>query len=103
MKKLLLLTFFFCLAWTTQAQFEVAMTSFEEVTIEAGVNDGQYVDTGDAAAAHDLINNDGQTPVNAAGTGPFPLGYSASYVPYVLLVMDSPMGTLSALLISQVP
>ena len=82
MKKLLLFSLLFYFGWAAQAQFEVAITSFEEVTIETGVNDGQYIDTGDPTVAHDLINNDGQTPVNAAGTGPFPLGYSASYVPY---------------------
>lgn len=82
MKKLLLFSLLSYFGWAAQAQFEVAITSFEEVTIETGVNDGQYIDTGDPTVAHDLINNDGQTPVNAAGTGPFPLGYSASYVPY---------------------
>ena len=58
----------------------ISSTSFEEEVIEAGVNDGQYTDTGDATVAHDLINNAGETPVDQFGGTEMEV--NARYTPY---------------------
>lgn len=58
----------------------VAGTSFEEEPIVTDVNDGQYMDTGDASVAHDLVNNPLQTPVDQSGG--VELSIDARYVPY---------------------
>jgi len=80
MKKITLIATLF-LAFASYAQVvTVASTSFEEEVIEAGVNDAQYVDTGDANVAHDLVNNPLQTPVDQSGGTE--LGIDARYVPY---------------------
>ncbi|NQX76828.1 T9SS type A sorting domain-containing protein [Gilvibacter sp.] len=69
------------LAGMMQAQTVViSSTSFEEEVIEAGVNDGQYTDTGDATVAHDLINNAGETPVDQSGGTE--MAVDARYEPY---------------------
>ena len=69
------------LAGIMQAQTVViSSTSFEEEVIEAGVNDGQYTDTGDATVAHDLINNAGETPVDQFGGTEMEV--NARYTPY---------------------
>ncbi len=52
-------------------------TSFEEPEAIGG----DYMDTGDPAVAHDLINNDGEPFVNFTSTGG-EIGFTASYVPY---------------------
>lgn len=62
------------------AQIDIAGTSFEEEPIVAGVNDAQYMDTGDPNVAHDLVNNPLQTPVDQSGGSE--LGIDATYTPY---------------------
>jgi hypothetical protein len=55
----------------------IASSSFETQDI-TGL--AQYVDTGDPAADHALLNNPGQYPVNfAAGPGDTEIGHSAYY------------------------
>lgn len=81
MKKITLLAAFFISGATIAQTLEVvAGTSFEEEPIVEGVNDLQYVDTGDANVAHDLINNPLQTPVDQSGGTE--LGVDATYTPY---------------------
>ena len=46
----------------------VASTSFEEPALVRDVNDGKYFDRGFVDVDHDLINNDGETPVDLFGT-----------------------------------
>lgn len=46
----------------------VAGTSFEMPALVEGVNDGKYFDTGFLDVDHDLVNNDGETPVDLSGT-----------------------------------
>ncbi|GHC62629.1 choice-of-anchor I family protein [Ulvibacter litoralis] len=73
------ITFFAALLFSAAAfsQVEtVASTSFEEPA-----PGGQYVDTGDAAIAHDLLNNATESPVDFTSTGG-EIGFDASYVPY---------------------
>ena len=55
---------------------QVASTSFEEALIG-----DQYMDTGDAAVAHDLVNNTDQAEVDFTASAN-ELGVDASYVPY---------------------
>ena len=56
----------------------VAYTSFEEAN-----TGGQYTDTGDAIAAHDLINNSGEADVDYVPVaGALELGFNARYVPF---------------------
>jgi len=62
------------------ASFAQPITSFEE----PGVVAVQYVDTGDPAVAHDLVNNVGEPNVDYVSTGG-ELGFNARYEPY-----DSP-------------
>ncbi len=52
-------------------------TSFEDPEAIGG----DYIDTGDATVAHDLIDNPGEPFVNFSASG-FEQGYSASYIPY---------------------
>lgn len=52
-------------------------TSFEEPEAIGG----DYIDTGDATVAHDLIDNAGEPFVNFTSTGS-ELGFTASYAPY---------------------
>ncbi|RMA66353.1 T9SS type A sorting domain-containing protein [Ulvibacter antarcticus] len=73
MKKITTIVAFF-MAATTFAQIG---TSFEE----PGVFTIQYVDTGDANVAHDLINNTDEPFVDFAATSG-EIGYNASYTPY---------------------
>ena len=80
MKKITLLAALF-IGVASFAQVEtIASTSFEEEVIVEGVNDEQYVDTGDASVAHDLVNNPLQTPVDQSGGTE--LGVDARYEPY---------------------
>ncbi len=69
-------------------------TSFEEVVVTAGVNDGAYVDVGDPTFSHDLINNPLQSPVNLSGPTEWPV--FARYIPYNSsgsgLTADNPVG-----------
>jgi len=74
MKKITLLTALFISAVSFA---QIAGTSFEE----PGVFTVQYVDTGDANVAHDLINNADQPFINYTSTGG-ELGFNASYAPY---------------------
>jgi len=53
-----------------------ASTSFEEPAVASGV---QYVDTGDPAVDHDLVNNIGEPPVDYTSVGG-ELGFDATYV-----------------------
>lgn len=55
---------------------QVASTSFEDGTLG-----DQYVDTGDASVAHDLVNNAGEAEVDLAATAN-EIGVDASYAPY---------------------
>lgn len=81
MKKITLIAALFIGAVAfSQGVVTVAGTSFEDEVITAGVNDAQYMDTGDANVAHDLINNALQTPVDQFG-GP-ELEANARYEPY---------------------
>lgn len=82
MKKIILIAVNILMTSTLMAQDELYVLSFEEVSIQAGINDAQYIDTGDPNAEHDLVNNDGQTPVNFSLTSGQPIGFSASYLPY---------------------
>ncbi len=74
MKKITLLAALFISA-TSMAQ--LAGTSFEE----PGVFSIQYVDTGDANVAHDLVNNTDEPFVDFAASGA-EMGYDARYEPY---------------------
>ena len=77
MKKLYFLLFSLMLSNLSYGQ-TVASTSFEEPAAGA-----QYVDTGDASIAHDLINNVGESDVDyAPGVGASEIGFDASYIPY---------------------
>ena len=56
----------------------VAYTSFEEANTGS-----QYIDTGDPAVAHDLVNNSGQSDVDyTPGAGALEIGFDARYVPF---------------------
>jgi len=77
MKKLYFLLFSLMLSNLSYGQ-TVASTSFEEPAAGA-----QYVDTGDASIAHDLINNVGESDVDyVPGVGASEIGFDASYIPY---------------------
>ncbi|MCW9038811.1 T9SS type A sorting domain-containing protein [Altibacter sp.] len=74
MKKITLLAAFFA----SVASFaQIAGTSFEE----PGIFTVQYVDTGDANVAHDLVNNPNEPFVDYTSTGG-ELGFNARYEPY---------------------
>lgn len=75
MKQITLLAAFFMTA-VTLAQTTVQSTSFEEPT--AG---NQYVDTGDANIAHDLVNNIDESMVDFTTVGN-EIGFDATYTPY---------------------
>ncbi|RDK87237.1 choice-of-anchor I family protein [Marinirhabdus gelatinilytica] len=75
MKKITLIALLFSVA-IVKAQTTVSSTSFEEPTAAS-----QYVDTGDANVAHDLINNAGQSMVDFTTTAT-EMGFDARYEPY---------------------
>ena len=56
---------------------QVAVTSFEEPAVFSV----QYLDTGDATTAHDLVNNTDEPIVNYTSTGG-EIGFDARYEPY---------------------
>ncbi|WP_290625519.1 T9SS type A sorting domain-containing protein [Altibacter sp.] len=74
MKKI---TFIAALFASVASFAQIAGTSFEEPAIFTV----QYVDTGDANVAHDLVNNPDEPLVDYASTGG-ELGFNARYVPY---------------------
>jgi len=73
MKKIILIAAFFVAA----SAFGQIWTSFEEPEIFTV----EYVDTGDATIAHDLLNNSDEPFVDFTSTGG-ELGFNASYSPY---------------------
>ncbi len=75
MKQITVLAAMFIAAVTT-AQTTVKSTSFEEPLAGA-----QYVDTGDANVAHDLLNNAGESMVDFTTVGN-EIGFDATYTPY---------------------
>lgn len=65
---------------------KLAFTSFEEPKIIIGENSGKYNDKL-GQDAHDLVNNDGQAPVDTIGLVTKELGFDARFKPYA-----DPMG-----------
>ena len=80
MKKITLLLTLLIYTTSFSQVMTIASTSFEEVLIQAGVNNAIYVDIGDSTFAHALVNNAGQFPVNQNSATE--LEVNASYTPY---------------------